>query len=344
MFCGESAFVSVIVPVYNREKTISACLNSIIYQDYVNIEIIIIDDGSTVDTYMLCTEFLQRDKRIILYHQDNGGVSKARNKGLEMAKGEYIMFVDSDDILDSHMIANMLKYKKKNILVMCGYYYRDIKCKEHTVIFEGEGEILNLKSNDFWKLYSLRLSNAPWAKLYEREIIYKNRIKFKEGLNLGEDLLFNLSYLKYIEGYCFVNQPYYFLNTSEDNRLSQKWNENLFEIQVKLYDSLIDFCKDCIRMDAVSYMELYKEYFKVLISCIDSLYENKQILSKIKNYKVKELICRQEFGCCIQNLKEYWGYLKFQDKLEIFLIRHKWYYLDYFLRKVWRLKLKIKRV
>ena len=148
MFCGESAFVSVIVPVYNREKTISACLNSIIYQDYVNIEIIIIDDGSTDDTYMLCTEFLQRDKRIILYHQDNGGVSKARNKGLEMAKGEYIMFVDSDDILDSHMIANMLKYKKKNILVMCGYYYRDIKCKEHTVIFEGEGEILNLKSKN----------------------------------------------------------------------------------------------------------------------------------------------------------------------------------------------------
>ena len=339
----DNPLVSVIVPAYNREKTITACLNSIVNQNYVNIEIIIIDDGSTDSTYLKCAEFLQKDRRIVLCHQNNIGIYISRNQCKESAQGEYVIFVDSDDMIDPHMITNMLKFQKKNILIMCGYYYQDNKYQEHKVILEGKEKVENLKLNDFWKLYSFRLVNAPWAKLYEREIICKNKLTFKEGLNLGEDLLFNLSYMRYIKGYCFINQTYFF-NVSEDNRLSQKWNENLFEIQVTLYDTLVKFCVDYINIDLISYVELRREYFKVLIFCIDSLYENKKMSYQIKKQKLKELLDRKEFIYCIKNLKECWDYLKIQDKLEIWLLEQKWYCLDYYLRKVWKVKLKLKKV
>lgn len=106
--------LSIIIPVYNAEKYISSCLNSILNQTYTNIEIIIIDDGSTDSSLKICNTFSQTDHRIKIYHKINGGQSSARNVGLKMAKGKYITFVDADDEIDTDVYSCNINYLENN--------------------------------------------------------------------------------------------------------------------------------------------------------------------------------------------------------------------------------------
>ena len=115
--------ISVIVPIYNSEDYIDRCVRSIVEQSYKNIEIILVDDGSTDNSSMMCDEWAKNDKRVKVIHKENGGVSSARNEGLKIAKGDYISFVDSDDYIDKKMIEKMLNQMEKGNtdLVICNY-------------------------------------------------------------------------------------------------------------------------------------------------------------------------------------------------------------------------------
>ena len=119
--------ISIIIPVYNVEKYLNKCLNSVIEQTYKNIEVILIDDGSTDNSGKICDEYAKNDIRIKIIHQQNGGVSTARNNGLEHATGKYITFVDSDDYIEKEMIETMAKkiMKKNADIVICGVTDRD---------------------------------------------------------------------------------------------------------------------------------------------------------------------------------------------------------------------------
>ena len=112
--------VSVVVPIYNVEKYLKRCVNSIINQTYKNIEIILVDDGSTDSSGELCEEIKKRDNRIKVYHKKNGGLGSARNYGYKYANGEYILFLDSDDYIEINTIEEMIKYKEYDI-VCCGF-------------------------------------------------------------------------------------------------------------------------------------------------------------------------------------------------------------------------------
>lgn len=115
--------ISVIVPVYKVEKYLHRCVDSIINQTYKNLEIILVDDGSPDNCPKICDEYAQKDQRIKVIHKKNAGISEARNAGLEIAQGEFVAFVDSDDYIDSTMYEKMLllAQKEKNDLVLCGF-------------------------------------------------------------------------------------------------------------------------------------------------------------------------------------------------------------------------------
>ena len=124
--------ISVIVPVYNVENYLPRCLDSIINQTYTNLEILLVDDGATDNSGKLCDEYAQKDNRIRVFHKENGGVSSARNMGLDNATGEYIAFVDSDDYIDKCMYEIMLNSSVQNNadIVVCGYLSQSIKTKK----------------------------------------------------------------------------------------------------------------------------------------------------------------------------------------------------------------------
>ena len=188
--------VSVIVPVYNTENKLKKCINSVTNSSYTNLEFIFVDDGSEEKTALLCNQLKQQDKRIKVIHQKNKGVSCARNKGIDIAKGEYITFVDADDYIDEKMIkvllTNLRKYDAD--ISMCKYneIYRDKK-----ICINKVSEIIKIQEVpnvliDFFEKNEIGWN--VWGKMYKREIVGTTR--FLEGKRTAEDMYFLYQVLK----------------------------------------------------------------------------------------------------------------------------------------------------
>lgn len=189
-----NSLISFIVPVYNVEMYIKKCVESIINQDYKNIEIILIDDGSTDKSSKIIDELSKKDKRIITIHKPNGGVSSARNIGLDRAKGEYILFVDGDDFIDSDYASyfvNLINTDTFDIAYSSKCYDLNNKTRSETDNYK----VYN--SDDAIEgIYLGKFGVAVWNKIYKREFLNKNKIRFDENIWYGEGMLFNIVCLK----------------------------------------------------------------------------------------------------------------------------------------------------
>lgn len=183
-------FFSIVVPVYNVERYIEECINSIIEQDFDDYELILVDDGSTDRSGIICDNYSFNYPQIRCLHQSNGGLSDARNKGTELACGKYVIYVDSDDmIVDRHFLGNAVKIisrsKHSPDLVLFGFrkIYDDNSYREYRVPFKAflkEATVNSLCKNDCYQL-------SAWGKIIKRRILEENRIKFRLGV-LSEDI------------------------------------------------------------------------------------------------------------------------------------------------------------
>ena len=221
--------VSVIVPVYNTEKYLSRCIDSILAQTYTDFELILVNDGSTDNSGKICDEYAQKDKRIVVIHKENGGVSSARNKGIEKAKGEWIAFVDSDDYISETYLSDFPK-NDENDMEICGI-----------VSFNGQSFISNqqgVKYSDknlslfYEDLFSYRANTSPWAKIIKKEILKKNHICFDTNMRLAEDTLFILNLLNFINTIQIIPNTNYYYN-SPDNCI-KKYNISIEQIKYNL--------------------------------------------------------------------------------------------------------------
>lgn len=204
--------ISIVVPVYNVDKYLPKCIESLVNQTYLDIEIILVDDGSADTCGQICDEYAKRDSRIIVVHQKNQGVSVARNAGLACAKGEYIGFVDPDDWIDSEMYEGMLNaiLCEQTDMVICGYdYYDESGCiDEQRRYWVRPNEVISQKE------VMSRFSDMPPTirhgvvnKLFRRDLV--NNQQFKVGLHSSEDVLFLNEYVQKIKTAAVVHQPYY---------------------------------------------------------------------------------------------------------------------------------------
>ena len=174
--------ISIIVPVYKVEQYLCRCLDSIVAQTFTDWECILVDDGSPDDSGTICDEYAENDKRFRVFHQENAGVSAARNKGLDEAKGEWICFVDSDDWIEKEMLEKMynLAVKNKAEVVVCGCKMTDTISIEKK--FNPKIGWLNIPVDFVWYMH------GPWSKLFNRMAI--ENIRFPLNITLGEDLYF----------------------------------------------------------------------------------------------------------------------------------------------------------
>ncbi len=200
--------LSIVVPVFNGEKTIEQCINSIRNQTFRKIELIIVDDGSTDGTLNICQKIAQKDDRIVICHKANGGVSSARNTGIELATGQYLMFIDGDDILRPDYIKafmDRIDLANEGIIVLsCIDVYQAGKMIAHEGLELNFDRILPRDSIvDIWKAH---LWNPPWNRLYNTELLKHAKIKFDESVKMGEDWLFNNAYAR-----CFEPKGFYLL-------------------------------------------------------------------------------------------------------------------------------------
>ena len=209
----ENAKLTIIIPVFNGEKTIKSCITSIIKQTYTDLEIVIIDDAWEDKTYEICLSFAERDNRIILYRQENKGVSAARNKGIDAASGKYVMFVDADDRLDDSYFESFMNHSDmtNNGVMVVGlvktYYNGDeiIDGSDFpTDIILDKDRLVDIWDKHIW--------NSPFNKLFILEVIKKNKIRFDEKYKIGEDWLFNNAYVRALSpsGYYIPSNTYYY--------------------------------------------------------------------------------------------------------------------------------------
>lgn len=185
--------VSIIVPVYNAEKYLNRCIDSILSQTMTDFELLLIDDGSKDNSGRICDEYAEKDARVRVFHKPNGGVSSARNLGLDNAKGKWITFVDADDRCSCNYLEHLLSKVDDTDLII-----------SYAVICDSTGEKAEVypeyrvNATNFERLFvdsDMHWHTSPWAKLYRASIIYENSLRFNEMMHIGEDADFLFSFM-----------------------------------------------------------------------------------------------------------------------------------------------------
>lgn len=232
------SLVSIIIPVYNQEKLIGKCLQSVINQTHRNLEIIVVDDGSTDESSKIIEEIAQADRRIKVHSIGNHGVSYARNLGIELSSGKYIHFVDSDDSVDSTIIERLLISinKSDSDLAICGYVKQGNKLDEKNTLvtsieFNGNSKEFLSKIDRFLEK---NLIQGPCFKLYKRETIQKYNVRFPIDLSFGEDTLFVYDYLIHCNSVSSIPDPLYTV-TSHERSLKSRVRLDKVDIYLRLY-------------------------------------------------------------------------------------------------------------
>lgn len=276
----ETQLISVIVPVYNAEKTLRDCVDSILNQEYKNFEILLVDDGSKDSSPSICDEYASKDERVKVFHKPNGGVSSARNLGIDYAKGEWITFVDSDDYISESYFDVVYKCNYDLITIP----YRWVKDTEISVDHRTDDfcELCNYDDirsflNNFLTTMIFR---APSALFFKKELLYS--LRYNETMKVGEDTCFVHEYLLRLKSiYCSRNSFYNFRLSSVG--ASVKYNSDLSYAVDSLYNIYITFAEVEKKwgIDRVLFMS-YISYFKLI--CKDNWkdspsrwYENSQI-------------------------------------------------------------------
>lgn len=225
--------ISVIVPIFNAAETIHKCFASIQAQTYSNLEIILVDDGSVDNSGAICDEFSLVDDRVRVIHKKNGGVSSARNAGIDLATGELIMFVDADDWLAPNLCAALLSTMKDTDLVIGGYTQVTLGATTKLCLDAAHFPLHDQIGLYFDDLYRRNLLNCPFAKLYRRDMIATQR--YSVSVALGEDFLFNLEYIQKCGLIAIADTGGYYYNCMNANAATKKLRDTDIEQVIELY-------------------------------------------------------------------------------------------------------------
>lgn len=293
--------VSIIMPVYNAERFLRRSIESVISQNYKKIELILVDDGSLDNSKKICEKYAKTDRRIKLIAQKNSGPASARNMGIRYAKGDFVFFLDADDLIEENTLSTLIQiYKKyKTDLTMSNFKKLETSGKtiKQNVTFTPEGEVFNGELKElnqleilefirhFYKYPSNHLMSYCWARLYKTEILKNMNLDANKGMRLFEDYVFNLEYLKHADKMTFVNQnlyTYIMQNTSQSMKIlnseSLIHDMNLFKIktnefldETKVDETLKSKIKKEIRHTLIHYTIIF-----LVRSCRQINNENKK--------------------------------------------------------------------
>lgn len=251
--------VSVVVPVYNAESYIARCIESILSQSYKNFELILVNDGSSDNSKTICEAYKLKDARVVVYNQLNAGVSQARNKGIELSKGDFICFVDSDDWIDQEYLATFFSFdiNYQNTIVLQDIMrvrgdFSKVNCNFENVFIQKEDfQLLFTK-------YELFRFGYPFSKLYDAKKIKDNNIKFNSKIHFSEDLLFLIEYLQYVDNVQLSDKALYrYMDVGES--LSYAYHS---------YDSEYECFKEMLKLS---------EVLRTKFNLTDEWYLNKSI-------------------------------------------------------------------
>ena len=298
---------SIICPVYNAGNYLKTAIESVLYQSYIFWELILIDDGSTDGSSDLCDEYAKKDQRIRVIHVKNQGVSAARNVGIKLACGEWILFMDSDDYFEKnalYILNDSMVDEEIDMIIFNHYVDVEDKSYKHTIELANnfkynrnyiESRILPGMLNicDLKKEKQIDVLPFVWNKAYRREILEGHKIMFYEELEIWEDKIFWLLYMKNIKNILFVDCALYHYVQAKKERLSGKYVPEIFRNVVMIYNIMKENFENLYDMETY-YSNEY--YYKVIMNLIERSAER-------NNYKVFSIIIKENL--CIPQIKKW---------------------------------------
>ncbi|MBT9777079.1 glycosyltransferase [Clostridium sp. MCC353] len=246
----ENTLVSVILPIYNVEKYLDICIKSVVNQTYKNIEIILVNDGSKDTSPLICDSWSKKDDRIHLINKANAGLGMARNSGLDVAHGKYVVFVDSDDFIEHNAIEKLLGGLGASDTAFCGHYnyYDDEHIEKLPIRYKGQMysgedvqkkillEMMGALPND---PVDTMLPVSVWHGIYSMDIINRNNIRFpSERQFISEDMIFDIDYLSNSYGVSFLDECLYYYRKNNADSLTSVYNEERFTKEIILYKEI----------------------------------------------------------------------------------------------------------
>ena len=326
--------VSFIIPIYNVDKYLRECIDSILAQTETNIEIILVDDGSTDLSSLICDEFLMRDERISLIHKNNGGLSYARLTGFNAARGKYILFVDGDDYIEPEMAHKLINSAEENNsdVALCGYYTNSTGEQNAFYLsllknsISGKENIIENYIQPFigTKKGGINLPRFLCFRLLKRELINQDYFKH-ENIYFSEDVVFNLMYTDRVNTISVVNEPLYHYRLCTDS-LSNRYRPNKWQMYLNLIAFLKCYLND--RNIAIDEERMNDRIALAIFSSIDNLVtsgEYRVFIKEIKKIR-KDVIVKGLF-------KKHIRYDSFSVKLSLTLLKFRCYRLLYFIRQ-----------
>ena len=278
MISVKEKLLSIIIPIYNAEKYLSECLDSIILSNSSDIEIILINDGSTDSSLSICEKYRRKDNRIKLYSQENSGVSTARNNGIRYSNSKYIMFVDSDDVLCNNWDSILAEISTKDFYYFTKTFNDNLLRKQLLTYVIG--------NNDENICFA-----GPFSKIFKRDFLIENHINFNSDLINGEDMLFNVACLTKSDNYKIINYSFYKYRNftgSATKRFDEKIfkSDRLFQDKIKSElkasflspTEIANICNYCLQMaiyvlcQRISYIDNFRLAKKFFLKVYQSPY------------------------------------------------------------------------
>ncbi|MDY3250502.1 MAG: glycosyltransferase [Candidatus Choladocola sp.] len=288
----ESINVSVIIPVYNMAEYIDQCVECLLKQTYKSFEVIFIDDGSKDNSLEICKGWASKYKNIKVLHKENGGVSSARNAGINEAVGEYLLFVDADDCLAERYVETLFQSRENADIVICGF--SKLENGSYTHVLLGQEGLLSRESVFYNAICNNVIYGACWNKLFQKKRIIENSIRFNEAIAIGEDMLFLVQYLSRCESYYYINKPLYIYRINNTSAMHSVLYHKQFNPKIITCLKSVDGIEDSaihenekIR-DYVFYRKVRTSVW-LLRQMILGRYEDKVVFSQIKQNCAKHL-------------------------------------------------------
>lgn len=314
--------ISIIVPVYNVEKYLEQCIDSLISQTYKNIEIILVDDGSTDNSGKICDAYEKKYCNIKAIHKTNAGLGMARNTGIDNMKGEYVTFVDSDDYIDEELIERLYNNMISNDVEMCKSGFRRVNDAKKILAIRKYDNVTYLGEEAKQKMLPRMLGSTPEKKdsvemnacgvMYKASIIQNNQIRFpSERAMISEDLIFNIDYLQYANGASLIEYIGYNYRGNQSS-LTKSYKKDRFEaskyfyIEVKkkllvlgysdaelqrLSRLFFIYVKVCLSQESI---KVSKKKYKDSITSIKNICNDSLVRSVIENYPYNKLGMKQK--------------------------------------------------
>lgn len=324
--------LSIIIPVYNSKYYLRKCIESVTQQTFADFELLLINDGSTDGSEIICKEFLEKDARIRLINQRNKGASSARNTGLREAKGEYIVFIDSDDFVSKDYLQNFVEHHKSNVnvdLIIHGFSIQDVDRSMKVVQPRSDGNV-TINSGKVLKNIPFLCLSSPVSKFFKTAIIIENNLSFNEDIDIGEDLVFVMNYLSRTESVYFsAKSDYFYERRSGSLSTSLKSVDDELLAEELIYDACVNTLKIFgfgeREIEKLMLKELNKHGYRVIFSLYNKgkyIYTRKERLKFIKELKPSQF----------RRIKRYFAETSYSGKiLALFLTKRVIWATDFLL-------------